>query len=163
MSSCLADISWTLVFAPTVARLDAGVTHIQNATRAKANAFHFRRQVIIVQRAGGGSSQRQFTETCHSVWNFWRVTRKWVATTLRSMQFAFFVFHIPYYPISALPLAASGVVAIHWHCESLQDWQRGSRGGFSADDFDPSNDSRSVGRCGQETWDAKLFAAWGPV
>ena len=42
----------------------AGVAQKESATRAKPNAFHFRRQVIIVQRAGGGSAQRQFAAPC---------------------------------------------------------------------------------------------------
>ena len=36
---------------------------MQTATRAKPNAFHFRRQVIILQRAGGGAVGRQFKDS----------------------------------------------------------------------------------------------------
>ena len=39
-----------------------GVTLVKNATRAKPNAFHFRRQILILQRAGAGSAESQFKE-----------------------------------------------------------------------------------------------------
>lgn len=45
----------------------AGVGLLAAATRLKPNAFHFRRQVIILQRAGGGSAERQFEE----LWLTW--------------------------------------------------------------------------------------------
>ena len=40
----------------------AGVGLLSTATRLRPNAFHFRRQVIILQRAGGGNTDRQFDE-----------------------------------------------------------------------------------------------------
>lgn len=50
----------------------SGVALLQTATRLRPNAFHFRRQVMILQRAGGGSAERQFKETCrvrfHTIW-----------------------------------------------------------------------------------------------
>ena len=41
-----------------------GAGLVATQTRARPNEFHFRRQVIILQRAGGGSAERQFSETC---------------------------------------------------------------------------------------------------
>ena len=50
-----------------VAPLLAGVGLMQVATRAKPNAFHFRRQVMILQRAGGGPAERQFKASCFTM------------------------------------------------------------------------------------------------
>ena len=44
-----------------------GVGLVQNATRAKPNAFHFKRQVAILQRAGGGTAERQFKAASFSL------------------------------------------------------------------------------------------------
>ena len=41
----------------------AGVHMSDQATRVKPNCFHFVRQVTIMQRAGGGSAERQFDES----------------------------------------------------------------------------------------------------
>ena len=40
--------------------LCAGVSLMQSETRARPNCFHFRRQVLILERAGAGSADRQF-------------------------------------------------------------------------------------------------------
>lgn len=36
---------------------------MQSSTRARPNAFHFRRQVMVLQRAGGGNSDRLFEDS----------------------------------------------------------------------------------------------------
>ena len=36
---------------------------MNSETQLRPNAFHFRRQIIILQRAGGGSAERQFSVT----------------------------------------------------------------------------------------------------
>ncbi|CAK9036023.1 unnamed protein product [Durusdinium trenchii] len=43
-----------------------GVSVVSTATRVRPNAFHFRRQVIILQRAGGGNAERQSSEWSQS-------------------------------------------------------------------------------------------------
>lgn len=40
----------------------AGATMLQTATRKPPNAFHFRRQVMIIQRFGGGGAEHQFSQ-----------------------------------------------------------------------------------------------------
>ena len=40
-----------------------GVSLMQSSTRARPNAFHFRRQVMVLQRAGGGNSDRLFEDS----------------------------------------------------------------------------------------------------
>ena len=34
---------------------------MNSETQLRPNAFHFHRQIIILQRAGGGSAERQFS------------------------------------------------------------------------------------------------------
>ena len=36
---------------------------MNSETQLRPNAFHFHRQIIILQRAGGGSAERQFSVT----------------------------------------------------------------------------------------------------
>ncbi|CAK9091359.1 FO synthase subunit 1 [Durusdinium trenchii] len=39
-----------------------GASFVSTQTRVRPNAFHFRRQVLILQRAGAGSAERQFND-----------------------------------------------------------------------------------------------------
>lgn len=119
-----------------------GVGLMQNATRAKPNAFHFRRQVVILQRAGAGSSERQFK----APWVFL------VLSYEQSWPFQQFqMYHFISYPTwKSLKetVASPGVGASIRHCKGLWHWKSWSWSSVGANDTNSRFDRQGFGeRC----------------
>ena len=64
----------------------AGVGLMTTSTRLRPNAFHFRRQVMILQRAGGGNAERQFEELWMTLYRMKKLSNTYAFYTLLSIS-----------------------------------------------------------------------------